>query len=189
MARGRAEASRKEIKVVTTKKSTAYIGLGSNLEHPPRQIRNAMLALDNIPQTRVVADSGLFLSKPMVPPTGSITQPDYYNAVAKIETQLGPYELLDQLQQIEDAQHRMRLQHWGPRTIDLDILMFDDVQMNNERLTLPHAGVQQREFVLYPLHNIDDSLEIPGRGMLNDLIENCPQNGLQYLGTIEGYEE
>ena len=167
----------------------AYIGLGSNLDHPPRQIRKAMRALGNIPQTRVVADSGLFLSKPMVPPDGEIVQPDYFNAVAKIETRLGPYELLDQLQQIEDAQQRKRLQHWGPRTIDLDILMFDDVQMNNERLSLPHHGVQQREFVLYPLLNIDDSLEIPGRGMLNDLIEHCPQNGLQYLGTIEGYEE
>ncbi len=178
-----------ETAVVTVSTSTAYIGLGSNLEHPPRQIRNAMLALDHIPQTRVVAESGLFLSKPMVPPAGQIAQPDYYNAVAKIETQLGPYELLDQLQQIEDAQLRKRLQHWGPRTIDLDILMFDDVQMNNERLTLPHPGLHQREFVLYPLLKIDSSLEIHGRGMLNDLIKHCPENGLRYLGTIEGYEE
>ena len=186
---GNAEASRKEIKVVTSKTSMAYIGLGSNLDHPPRQIRNAMHALDDLPRTRVVEDSGLFLSKPMVPPAGPITQPDYYNAVAKIETQLDAYELLDQLQHIEHAQHRKRMEHWGPRTIDLDILMFDDRQMSSERLTLPHPGIQQREFVLYPLRNIDDSLEIPGRGMLSDLIENCPQNGLQYLGTIEGYEE
>ena len=125
----------------------------------------------------------------MVPPTGQLAQPDYYNAVAKIETQLGPYELLDQLQQIEDAQHRKRLQHWGPRTIDLDILMFDDVQMNSERLTLPHPGLHQREFVLYPLLKIDSSLEIHGRGMLDDLIKHCPENGLRYLGTIEGYKE
>ena len=175
--------------MVTADTSIVYIGLGSNLEHPPQQIRNAMLALDDIPQTRVVADSGLFLSKPMLAPMAPVTQPDYYNAVAKIETQLGPYELLDQLQQIEHAQQRTRLEHWGPRTIDLDILMFDDVQMNNERLTLPHAGVHRREFVLYPLRNIDSSLEIPGRGMLSDLIKNCPENGLRYLGTIEGYEE
>lgn len=186
---GDAEAGRKEIKVVTSKASMAYIGLGSNLDHPPRQIRNAMHALDDLPRTRVVEDSGLFLSKPMVPPAGPITQPDYYNAVVKIETQLDAYELLEQLQHIEHAQHRKRGEHWGPRTIDLDILMFDDLQMNSERLTLPHPGIGQREFVLYPLRNIDDSLEIPGRGMLNDLIEHCPQNGLQYLGTIEGYEE
>jgi 2-amino-4-hydroxy-6-hydroxymethyldihydropteridine diphosphokinase len=125
----------------------------------------------------------------MVTPAGRITQPDYYNAVAKIETQLDAYQLLDELQRIEHAQHRKRTEHWGPRTIDLDILMFDDLQINSERLTLPHPGIQQREFVLYPLRNIDDSLEIPGRGMLNDLIEHCPLNGLQYLGTIEGYEE
>ena len=186
---GGAEASPKETRVVISKTSMAYIGLGSNLDHPPRQIRNAMHALDDLPRTRVVEDSGLFLSKPMVPPAGPITQPDYYNAVAKIETQLGAYELLEQLQQIERAQHRKRREHWGPRTIDLDILMFDDLQINSERLSLPHPGITQREFVLYPLRNIDDSLEIPGRGMLNDLIEHCPQNGLQYLGTIEGYEE
>lgn len=186
---GDAEAGRKEIRVVTSKTSLAYIGLGSNLDHPPRQIRNAMHALDDLPRTRVVEDSGLFLSKPMVPPAGPITQPDYYNAVVKIETQLDAYELLEQLQYIEHAQHRKRREHWGPRTIDLDILMFDDLQMNSERLTLPHPGIGQREFVLYPLRNIDDSLEIPGRGMLNDLIEHCPLNGLQYLGTIEGYEE
>jgi 2-amino-4-hydroxy-6-hydroxymethyldihydropteridine diphosphokinase len=148
-----------------------------------------MRALDELPHTRVVADSGLFLSKPMVPAAGQITQADYYNAVARIETRLGPHELLDQLQRIEHAQHRTRMAHWGPRTIDLDILMYDDVQLNDERLTLPHAGVQQREFVLYPLRNIDSSLEIPGRGMLSDLIKHCPQNGLQYLGTIEGYKE
>jgi 2-amino-4-hydroxy-6-hydroxymethyldihydropteridine diphosphokinase len=125
----------------------------------------------------------------MASPAAPITQPDYHNAVAKIETQLDAYELLDQLQLIEQAQHRVRTEHWGPRTIDLDILMFDDLQMTSERLTLPHPGIQQREFVLYPLRNIDGSLEIPGRGMLNELIENCPKNGLQYLGTIEGYEE
>lgn len=175
--------------MVTTETSTAYIGLGSNLEHPPRQIRNAMRALDKLPQTRVVEDSGLFLSKPMVPAQGQISQPDYYNAVARIETKLGPFELLDLLQQIEQAQHRRRTQHWGPRTIDLDILMYDNVQMNDARLTLPHAGMHQREFVLYPLHNIDSELEVPGRGMLKDLIKDCPKNGLQYLGTIEGYKE
>ncbi len=174
--------------MISSSISIAYIGLGSNLDHPSRQIRDARRALDELPQTRVVKDSGLFLSKPMVAPAGPITQPDYYNAVAKIETQLDAYELLEQLQRIEHAQHRKRIEHWGPRTIDLDILMFDELQINSERLTLPHPGIQQREFVLYPLRNIDDSLEIPGRGMLNDLIEHCPLNGLQYLGTIEGYE-
>jgi 2-amino-4-hydroxy-6-hydroxymethyldihydropteridine diphosphokinase len=171
------------------KTTTVYIGLGSNLQNPPEQIRLAIGAMGKIPQTRVVADSGLFLSKPMVPPMGPVQQPDYYNAVVKIETGLGPYELLDHLQQIENTQQRKRRQHWGPRTIDLDILMFDNVQSNDERLTLPHPGLHQREFVLYPLHIIDPALVIPGHGMLSELIKRCPDNGLQYLGTIEGYRE
>lgn len=147
-----------------------------------------MRALDKLPGTRVIADSGLFLSKPMVPPEGPVSQPDYYNAVAKIETQLKPDQLLTRLQMIEQAQQRKRVQRWGPRTIDLDILMFDDLQMDSKHLTLPHPGLSQREFVLYPLSNLDDSLVIPGHGMLRELIKRCPQNGLQYLGTIEGYE-
>ena len=166
--------------------SIAYIGLGSNLEQPRRQILQALRALDHLPDTRVLGDSGLFLSKPMVPPGGAIEQPDYCNAVAKISTRLSPDQLLDQLQRIEKAQQRMRIQHWGPRTIDLDLLLFDDMRIDSERLTLPHPGMHQREFVLYPLLNIDDSLEIPGRGMLSELIKHCPVNGLQYLGAIEG---
>ena len=164
--------------------SIVYIGLGSNLDHPRQQIRQALCSLGNLPGTRVVADSGLFLSKPM----GAIEQPDYYNAVAKLTTQLDPERLLDQLQRIEQSQQRERIQHWGPRTIDLDMLMYDDRQIHTERLTLPHPGMHQREFVLYPLRNIDDSLEIPGRGMLSELIERCPLNGLHYLGAIEGYQ-
>jgi 2-amino-4-hydroxy-6-hydroxymethyldihydropteridine diphosphokinase len=176
-------------RVITADITTAYIGLGSNLANPPEQIRTALRAIASIPQTRVVADSGLFLSKPLVPPAGPIQQADYYNAVVKIETGLGAYELLDHLQQIEHAQQRQRGQRWGPRTIDLDILMFDNVQMKDERLTLPHPALAERAFVLYPLRHIDASLEIAGHGMLSDLITRCPENGLQYLGTIEGYNE
>jgi len=175
--------------VVIADISTAYIALGSNLAKPHRQIRMAVQALGSCPGTRVVADSGLYLSKPLLPPSTSISQADYCNAVVKIETRLGPHELLDHLQQIEHAQGRERTERWGPRTIDLDILMFDTVQMHDQRLTLPHAGMCQREFVLYPLCQIDDSLEIPGHGMLKNMIKRCPENGLKYLGTIEGYEE
>ena len=175
--------------MTATECSTAYIGLGSNLEQPYRQIRMAFQALAQIPDTRTVAASGLYRSRPLVPPSGSIEQPDYVNAVVKIETGIGAHELLDYLQQIETAQGRKRLERWGPRTIDLDILMFDDLQVNDERLTLPHAGIGQRAFVLYPLFTIDDSLEIPGHGMLREMLKHCPDDGLQYLGTIEGYEE
>jgi 2-amino-4-hydroxy-6-hydroxymethyldihydropteridine diphosphokinase len=184
-----AEADRKEIKVVTADSSTVFIGLGSNLEQPIRQIRTAIQAIRRIKGARVIAESGLYLSKPLVPPSGRVAQPDYYNAVVKIETRLDPYALLDHLQQIEHVQGRERIQHWGPRTIDLDILMFDNLQMSNERLTLPHPGIDQRAFVLYPLSSIDDSLYIPGHGMLSELIKRCPENGLRYLGVIEGDEE
>ena len=172
-----------------TSLSQAFIGLGSNLDNPPVQISNALHALEAMPGTRLITKSGLYLSKPMVPPEGHIQQDDYCNAVAKIETRLGPYELLGYLQKIERDQHRIRNERWGPRTIDLDILMFDDIQMSDDRLTLPHPGLHLREFVLYPLHSIDRTLEIPGRGMLEELIKNCPQKGLQYLGNIEGYEQ
>ncbi|MGB5519752.1 MAG: 2-amino-4-hydroxy-6-hydroxymethyldihydropteridine diphosphokinase [Gammaproteobacteria bacterium] len=172
-----------------TNLSTVYIGLGSNLDKPHRQIRLAMRALGCIPGSRVVADSGLYLSKPLVPASGAIAQADFYNAVVKLETQLGPHELLDYLQDIEQAQGRERKQRWGPRTIDLDILLFDNVRMHDKRLTLPHPGIPQRSFVLYPLLTIDDTLEIPGHGMLGKLITNCAQDGLRYLGTIEGHEE
>ena len=172
--------------MVSVKPSIAYIGLGSNLDGPPEQIGAAMRALDRMPETRILADSGLYRSRPMVPPSGPVTQPDYYNAVAKIETRLSPEALLLELQMIERAQGRTRTLHWGPRTIDLDILMFNDLQIATESLTLPHPGLHEREFVLYPLSSIDDSLVVPGRGMLSELIQRCPRNGLQYLGTIEG---
>ncbi len=175
--------------VENTRLSQAYIGLGSNLDNPPAQVSNALRALDALPGTRLIKNSGLYLSKPMVPPEGYIQQDDYCNAVAKIETRLGPYELLECLQTIEHEQQRIRNERWGPRTIDLDILMFDDIQISDDRLTLPHPGLHLREFVLYPLHSIDRTLEIPGRGMLEELIKNCPQKGLQYLGNIEGYEQ
>ena len=162
----------------------AYIGMGSNLEDPPGQIKKALRALAMIPATNVIADSGLYLSKPMVLDSND-QQPDYYNAVVLVETQLSAHALLDHLQQIEREQGRVRGERWGARTIDLDILLFDDQVINDERLTVPHPGLHQREFVLYPLQNIDSTLTIPGRGKLEQLVENCPDNGLKYLGVLE----
>ena len=167
--------------VATTR---AYIGMGSNLEDPPGQIKKALRALAMIPATSVIADSGLYLSKPMVLDSND-QQPDYYNAVVLVETQLSAHALLDHLQQIEREQGRVRGERWGARTIDLDILLFDDHVINDERLTVPHPGLHQREFVLYPLQNIDSTLTIPGRGKLEQLVENCPDNGLKYLGVLE----
>ena len=162
----------------------AYIGLGSNLEDPPAQINKAVRALAMIPTTTVIADSGLYLSKPMMLDS-SDQQPDYYNAVVLIETQLAAHALLDHLQRIEREQGRVRGERWGARTIDLDILLFGDEVINDERLSVPHPGLHEREFVLYPLMNIDSTLTIPGRGKLEQLVENCSENGLKYLGVLE----
>ena len=161
-----------------------YIGLGSNLEDPPAQITRAVHALSKIPATNVIANSGLYLSKPMVLDPND-QQPDYYNAVVLVETQLSAHALLDHLQQIEHDQGRVRNERWGARTIDLDILLFDDHVINDERLTVPHPGLHEREFVLYPLQNIDSTLTIPGHGKLEQLVEKCPKKGLKYLGVIE----
>jgi 2-amino-4-hydroxy-6-hydroxymethyldihydropteridine diphosphokinase len=166
-----------------------YIGLGSNLDDPPRQIRRAVQALRQLPRTVYLNDSGLFLSRPMLPDNAQAhaddCQPDYCNAVARLQTELDPFELLDRLQQIEHEQGRVRGERWGARCIDLDILLYGDQRIEHKRLQVPHPGLHLREFVLYPLQRLDPSLQIPGRGMLGALLKQCPRNGIEYLGVIE----
>lgn len=155
-----------------------YIGLGSNLENPVEQIKSALREMDQLEKTKLLADSGLFRSRPM----GPQDQPDYINAVALIETGLEAYDLLDKLQQVEQVHGRVRERHWGERTLDLDILLYDDQQIQTGRLTIPHPGLAEREFVLYPLNKINPDLAIPGLGTLKDLLKRCPENGIEYLG-------
>ena len=166
-----------------------YIGLGSNLNNPPHQIRRAVRALRQLQRTVYLDDSGLFLSRPMLPPGAQQRvhggQPDYCNAVARLRTALEPLDLLDQLQRIEDEQGRVRGERWGARCIDLDILLYGDQCIEHERLQVPHPGLHLREFVLYPLQQLDPSLQIPGRGKLDALLRQCPRNGIEYLGMIE----
>ena len=167
-----------------------YIGLGSNLEQPAEQIRMAVAALKQIPDTRYIADSGLYLSKPMLlEGAQSDDQADYYNAVALLETTLEPLALLDCLQAIENNQGRVREQRWAARTLDLDMLMYAQLKMNEPRLILPHPGVCEREFVLFPLQRLCeklqlDDLPIPGHAMLSEEIKKCAKNGLEYVGDI-----
>lgn len=137
----------------------AFIGLGSNLDQPESQIQRACRALDDLPNTRLVATSGFWASKPM----GPSDQPDYVNAVVEIDTQLSPESLLEHCQAIESAQHRIRSRHWGPRTIDLDILLLGDVTMSTPKLTIPHPGVTKRVFVLAPLHQLAPNALVLGR--------------------------
>ena len=144
-----------------------YIGLGSNLEQPYLQIKNAISALDKLSNTKVIKDSGYFKSKPM----GPEDQPDYVNAVVEIETSMDAAELLKHCQLIEQQQGRLKLRHWGERTIDLDILLYADTQIKTEVLTVPHPGICQRDFVFMPLLKLNPEIKIPGTGLLSDIVK------------------
>ena len=111
---------------------------------------------------------------------GPQDQPDYLNAVAALETTLLPHELLDQLQAIETAQGRVRgATRWGSRTLDLDLLLYGNETINDERLVVPHPGMKARSFVLYPLYEIAPGLLLPGGETLASLLNNCPREGLK----------
>lgn len=159
---------------------TVYLGLGSNLARPEDNIRSAVAALRQLPASQYIADSGLFLSRPM----GPQDQPDYINAVVQLETRQSPEDLLAALQQIETDMGRLRTQHWGPRLIDLDILLFGERIIDQPQLQVPHPGIRLREFVLYPLQRLNPELVIPVHGKLAALLEQCPQNGLQFVGEM-----
>ncbi|MBI2802216.1 MAG: 2-amino-4-hydroxy-6-hydroxymethyldihydropteridine diphosphokinase [Gammaproteobacteria bacterium] len=147
--------------------ATAFIGIGSNLDDPKAQVTRALIELSALPGTRVVAHSALYCS----PPMGPSEQPDYINAVAKLETTLAPLSLLDALQALERSHHRVRKFHWGPRTLDLDILIVDRCVFTSERLTLPHPGIAERAFVVIPLYEIAPELTIPGIGPISRVYE------------------
>ena len=148
--------------------STVYIGLGSNLNNPPCQLRLALRALSVIPLTRLQRVSQFYRTQPL----GRAWQPVYLNAVARLDTALQPLDLLDRLQAIESRQGRIRSGYrWGPRSLDLDILLFGDRQMMHPRLQIPHAGLAQRDFVMVPLLEIAaPGMHIPGLGRLSGLL-------------------
>lgn len=154
-----------------------YIGLGSNLEQPQQQILTAINDIDAIPGVALAAQSSLYHS----PPMGPQDQPDYINAVVAVDTDLAPLALLDALQQIEQSHGRVRKRHWGERTLDLDILLVDYRVINEPRLTVPHPGIADRAFVVYPLAEIAPDLIIPGKGKLADIQVNCPLDGLKQV--------
>ncbi|NRA62284.1 MAG: 2-amino-4-hydroxy-6-hydroxymethyldihydropteridine diphosphokinase [Psychrobium sp.] len=158
-----------------------YIGIGSNLATPVQNAKIAIAALKKLPQSHFVSCSKLYCSKPM----GPSDQPDYINAVAQLNTTLEPLALLDALQQIELQQGRVRkAERWGPRTLDLDLLLYGQELINNERLRVPHYGIKQREFVLYPLSEIAPNLVFPNGESLRHVLQSCPLNGLQVHSDI-----
>jgi 2-amino-4-hydroxy-6-hydroxymethyldihydropteridine diphosphokinase len=156
----------------------AYIGVGSNLDDPRSRVLAAFAALAAIADTRVVLTSPLYTSRPF----GPVPQPDFVNAVAGLLTRLGPAELLAQLRSIEARFGRPdRHQRWGPRVIDLDILVFGRERRADPQLALPHPGIVERNFVLYPLADIAADLDVPGLGRVSELKRRVVSEGLQRL--------
>jgi 2-amino-4-hydroxy-6-hydroxymethyldihydropteridine diphosphokinase len=155
-----------------------YIGLGSNLALPEKQLQAACVSLAALPDSEFIQCSSLYRSQPM----GPQEQPDYVNAVALIKTALSPDTLLQQTQLIENQQGRTRkANRWGPRTLDLDMLLFGQQQLDSEYLIVPHYGMKLREFVLYPLFEIAPDLILPCGEKLSELVMKCPKNGLQKI--------
>ncbi|ANC40865.1 MAG: 2-amino-4-hydroxy-6-hydroxymethyldihydropteridine diphosphokinase [Hafnia alvei] len=144
-----------------------YIALGSNLANPLHQVQSALNALAELPQTKLIATSSLYRT----PPLGPQDQPDYLNAVVALDTDLSAENLLDHTQKIELEHGRVRKdERWGPRTLDLDILLFGDEIINTERLTVPHYDMKNRQFMLYPLAEIAPELHFPTGESLQSII-------------------
>lgn len=164
----------------------AFIGLGSNLapevdglrQQPADCIQRAFDDLELIPRSRLLARSALYAN----PPLGPVTQPEFVNAAALIETTLDARALLDELRRIEQAHGRTRDgTRWGPRTLDLDLLVYGAAVIDDPDLHVPHRGLPQRNFVLYPLADLDPELVVPGFGTLRALLAHCPATGLRRL--------
>lgn len=157
--------------------TAAYIALGSNLGDSRAHLAQAVDALSRLPGTRVTAQSRLYRT----PPWGVLEQPDFLNAVVAIDTSLAPHDLLDAMLAIERAAGRIRDQRWGPRTLDLDLLYMQGVSLHDERLTLPHPRIAERAFVLLPLNDVAPALDIPGQGIVSDLLSVMEQAGCEVI--------
>lgn len=161
-------------------KEHVYIGLGSNLGEPQKQVSRAIDALNKLADSRVLSCSSLYASKPM----GPQDQPDFINAVCLLETGLKPHRLLSQLQEIEKAHGRKRKsERWGARPLDLDILLFGSHTIDSDDLTVPHYGMAEREFVLVPLFEIAPAMVMPDGKPIAQWVANCSIDGLRRLRT------
>lgn len=157
--------------------SLSYIALGSNLNDPHQQLELALESLTKLPQSRLRARSGWYQSKAV----GPGEQPDYLNGVVLIETALEPEALLNHLQAIEAAQGRTRGERWAARTLDLDILLYGERIIETERLQVPHPRLADRNFVLYPLADINPELLLPNGMSLASLLRHSTMNGLKRI--------
>jgi len=162
--------------------TVCFIGLGSNLCQPMQQLKQAKKSIADLAETRLVKCSSIYQSKAIT--LDDEPQEDYLNAVLKIETQLSAEGLLDALQAIEKNQGRTREKRWGARTIDLDIILFGDQLINTSRLTVPHAELVNRNFVLLPLAEIAPDTKIPGMKTLNELKNQVSEQTLIMVGEL-----
>jgi len=160
-----------------------YIALGSNMDSPHQQLDSALEAVAQHPNMQLIAVSNRYQTPPIGP-----QQPDFINAAAQLSTDLSPLDLLDALQAIEQQQNRVRSIHWGPRTLDLDILFYNDLLggslvgdslvIESERLTIPHPRIGERAFVLVPLMDLNPQLTLPSGETVAQLLANCSQQGI-----------
>ena len=155
----------------------AYVALGSNLGNPEQQLLDAMDALANLPDTRLLQRSHLYRT----PPWGMLEQPPFANAAVRLDTKLSPHALLDALLAIEQRAGRVRAERNGPRTLDLDLLHVEGVQLDDPRLTLPHPRMAERAFVLLPLHDVAPTLSLPGRGTVAERLAQLDLAGCTRL--------
>ena len=147
-----------------------FIGIGSNLDDPSYQVNNAIELMDHHHAIELIAVSSIYQSAPL----GGMAQPDYCNAVARIATELSPWSLLRVLQQLENENGRQRGQHWGSRTLDLDILLFGDLYHQDPKLEIPHPGVYMRSFVLMPLAELEPGFIFPDGSEIAERVARCP---------------
>ncbi len=155
----------------------AYIGLGSNLNNPKAQIEKALSAINRAEEVSLKEVSSFYESKPLLDMPG----PNYINAVCGVDTSLSAIDLLDVCQSIEDDQKRVREVKWGSRTIDLDILLYEQQVISNERLSIPHPEIANRAFVLVPLHEIDKEMKVPLLGPVKKLVDRINTDDLKKL--------
>ncbi len=163
----------------------AYIGLGSNLDQPIDQLRAGLAALAALPATALERCSAFYLTAPL----GRLDQPDFVNAVCRLHTALTPMELLQHLLAIEATHGRRRIETGGPRTLDLDLLLYGQHTCHTPDLTLPHPRLHERAFVLYPLYELAPDLVIPGHGALVQLLSACADQKIEKLTLLTRHDD
>ncbi len=159
---------------------TAYLALGSNLNHPEKQILKAIDHIKCIKDSRLTGQSSLYQSKPL----DNSLQNDYINAAVRIETKLSPQKLFQACQLIENKLGKLKLYHWGPRSIDIDIILYDHYELETHELTIPHPGLTERDFVIKPLLDIDSEITLPNGKKLSGYLDTCKNNELKCIELI-----